>query len=225
MADWINCPGCGLKHSRRPDGTCPRCKQSVDGPAAAMAAAAAPAAAVPARPMPDLAAPRPAVTMAGLGDLAQSARGKQLKNARAIMFFVGALSVAVNLFVFMSAESEVQHEIDKEVAKLGPGMVADPDKIAEVKAQAVGATHLMSGAGMLLGGVFIACGLLVTGHPVPATITALALYLGSTAIFGLINPASIASGLLVKIFIALGLFKAVQAAIAYQKELAAVPGI
>jgi hypothetical protein len=25
MADWIACPGCGLKHSARPDGTCPRC--------------------------------------------------------------------------------------------------------------------------------------------------------------------------------------------------------
>ena len=33
MGDWINCPGCGLKHSRRPDGLCPKCKQSVDGPA------------------------------------------------------------------------------------------------------------------------------------------------------------------------------------------------
>ena len=37
MADWINCPGCGLKHSRRPDGLCPRCKQSVDGTVAGIA--------------------------------------------------------------------------------------------------------------------------------------------------------------------------------------------
>jgi hypothetical protein len=207
MADWINCPG--------PDGTCPRCKQAVDGPAAI---AVTPGAAV-------AAPPPPTTTMGGLGNLAQSARGKQLKNARGIMFFVGALSVAVNLFVFLSADSQVQAEIDKEVAKLGPNMVVDPEKLSDLKSHAVGATHLISGAGMLLGLVFIGCGLLVSGHPVPATITALALYLGSTAIFGLINPASIASGLFVKIFIALGLFKAVQAAIAYQKELAAAPGI
>ena len=159
--------------------------------------------------------------MAGLGNLAQSARGKELKSARVIMFVVGALSVAVNLFIFSAAASSVQDEIDKEVAKLGPGMVVDQEKVAQLKSQAVGATRLISGAGVVLGLVFIACGLLVPGHPVPATITALALYLGSTAIFGLINPASITSGLIVKIFIVVGLFKAVQAAIAYQKELAA----
>ena len=46
----------------------------------------------------------PSASMAGLGNLAQSARGKELKSARMIMFFVGVLSVAVNMFVFSSAE-------------------------------------------------------------------------------------------------------------------------
>lgn len=216
MADWINCPGCGLKHSRRPDGNCPRCKQPVDGaPAMPMEAAEAPA---------DLPAETPPPSMAGLGNLAQSARGKQLKSARTIMFFIGVLSVAVNMFVFSSAEGEVQKEIDKEVAKLGPGFEADPEKIAELKDQAVGATRLISGGGMVLGMVFITCGLLVKRYPVPATVTALAIYLSSMAIFGLVNPASLASGLIVKIFIVVGLFKAVQAAVAYQKEFAAAPG-
>lgn len=213
MADWVNCPGCGLKHSRRPDGMCPRCKQPVDGAAAMPTdAVAAPADLAPAAAPP---------SMAGLGNLAQSARGKELKSARTIMFFVGVLSVAVNMFVYSSAEGEVQKELDKEVAKLGPGFEVDDEKMAEVKDQAVGATRLISGGGMVLGMVFVACGLLVQRHPVPATITALALYLGSMAIFGLVNPASLASGLIIKIFIVVGLFKAVQAAIAYQKELAA----
>jgi hypothetical protein len=219
MADWINCPGCGLKHSRRPDGICPRCKQPLD--------AAAPAEAIPAEPAtaPPVYTPGPPASMAGLGNLAQSARGKELKGARTIMFVVGALSVAVNLFFFSAAESQVQAEIDKEIAKIGPNMVVDQQKLAEVKTQAVSATRLMAAAGMVLGLVFIGLGLLVNGHPVPATITALALYLGSTAIFGLMNPGSIASGLFMKIFIAIGLFKAVKAAIAYQKELAPATGI
>ena len=96
--------------------------------------------------------------------------------------------------------------------------------MAEVKSQAVGATRLISGGGVALGMVFIACGVLVRRHPVPTTITALALYLASMAIFGLINPSSLASGLIIKLFIVVGLFKAVQAAIAYQKELAVAPG-
>jgi hypothetical protein len=218
MADWLNCPGCGLKHSRRADGLCPRCKQAVDGSAAVPTDAQEPLAEEPLSYVPDEAPDAaPPSSMAGLGNLAQSARGKELKSARTIMFFVGVLSVAVNMFVFSSAEETVQTEI----AKLGPGFEADPEKIAELKNQAVGSTRLITGGGMVMGMIFVACGVLVKRYPVPATITALALYLSSMAIFGLLNPASLASGLIVKIFIVVGLFKAVQAAIAYQKDLAA----
>ena len=214
MADWINCPGCGLKHSRRPDGVCPRCKQSVDGSAAMpVAALDSPA------DLPPASAPPPSIS--GLGNLAQSARGKELKSARVIMFFIGALSIVVNLVFFSSAEQDVQKEIDKEVAKLGPGFVVDQEKVATVKKQAVGTAHLINGGAVVLGMVFVACGLLVQTYPVPATIAALALYLAGMAIFGLLNPASLASGIIVKAFVVIGLFKAVQAAIAYQKELTA----
>ena len=223
MADWINCPGCGLKHSRRPDGMCPRCKQAVDG-TAPMPADVPQEGEAPLQ-MVDDGAPPPSASMAGLGNLAQSARGKELKSARTIMYIVGVLSVAVNMFVFSSAEGAVQKEIDQEVAKLGPGFEVDQEKMAELKDQAVGTTKLVSGGGMLLGMIFVACGALVYKYPVPATITALALYLASIAIFGMMNPESIASGLIVKFFIVAGLFKAVQAAIAYQKELAAAPGM
>ena len=32
MAGWATCSGCGLKHTRRPSGTCPRCGQAVEPP-------------------------------------------------------------------------------------------------------------------------------------------------------------------------------------------------
>jgi hypothetical protein len=159
--------------------------------------------------------------MAGLGNLAQSARGKELKSARVIMFVIGALSIAANLMFYSSAEQDVQKEIDKEIAKLGPRFVVDQEKVAVIKKQAVGTAHLINGGGIVLGMIFVACGLLVQKHPVPTTITALALYLAGVAIFGLLNPASLASGIIIKVFVVIGLFKAVQAAIAYQKELAA----
>jgi hypothetical protein len=225
MADWINCPGCGLKHSRRPDGMCPRCKQPVEGSAPMATTETAQSSEPPLEMTEDPDPPPASASMAGLGNLAQSARGKELKSARIIMFVVGILSVAVNMFVFSSADAQVQKEIDAEIAKLGPGMEVDQEKVAEIKDQAVGATKLISGGGMVLGMIFVACGLLVYRYPVPATITALALYLASIAIFGMVNPASIASGLIVKFFIVAGLFKSVQAAIAYQKELAAAPGL
>ena len=219
MADWINCPGCGLKHSRRPDGMCPRCKQAVDGTAPMPTEVADVADEAPLQMADD--APPPSASMAGLGNLAQSARGKELKSARVIMFIVGVLTVAVNMFVFSSAEGAVQKEIDQP----GPGFEIDPVEMAELKEQAVGATKLISGGGLLLGIIFVACGALVYRYPVPATITALALYLASLAIFGMMDPTQLAKGLIIKFFIVAGLFKAVQAAIAYQKELAAAPGM
>jgi hypothetical protein len=47
MAEWITCPHCSLKHSLRPEGHCPRCKQSV-----APEAAAPPESPFPAPPAP-----------------------------------------------------------------------------------------------------------------------------------------------------------------------------
>jgi hypothetical protein len=212
MAEWMTCPGCNLHHSRRPDGLCPRCKTPVEG--GGEAPAVIEAAFTPAAPP----------SAAGLGRLAQSARGGQLKNARGILLFVGIMSVLVNVFFYVSAESNVQAALDKEIQKLPAGMVADQAKVRKIKEEAVRATHLINGGGLMLGLVFIACAVLVRRHPVPATITGLVLYLGGNAVFGLLDPASLAAGLLVKVLIVIGLFKAVQAAIAYQRDLVASDG-
>jgi hypothetical protein len=227
MADWMACPGCQLRHTRRPDGLCPRCKQPVDAAAAPTTEAApipmtAPSSppARPERAPVALGAPT-SPSAARLGNLAQAARGKELKNARGIMLFIGVISILANGYFFTAAASNVQEELDKELGKLGPTFVVDPVKLAQVRSQAVRTTRLIAFGGMLLGGIFVACGLLVERHPVPITVTALALYLGGNAIFGMLNPASLGAGLIMKIFIVVALFKAVQAAIAYQKELAA----
>jgi hypothetical protein len=223
MADWMTCPACQLRHSRRPDGICPRCKQAVD----AGAGVAPPDTPAIDAPPPSLEpSPGPPAALAAspsaakLGRLAQSARGHQLKSARGIMLAVGVLSVLVNGYFVASASSSVQEELDKQIAKLPPGMMVDPAKLAEIKRQAVHSTQLVSMAGVVLGVVFVVCGALVETYPVPMTITALSLYLGGTAIFAMINPASLGAGIIMKIFVVIGLFKAVQAAIAYQKDQA-----
>jgi hypothetical protein len=224
MADWMACPGCQLRHTRRPDGLCPRCKQPVDAGAGPPLTTAPAPVAVPARegraPVAHHAAPG-SPSAARLGDLAQAARGKELKNARGIMLLVGIVSILANGYFFTAASSNVQTEIDKELKKLGPNFVVDPVKLAQVKSQAVRTTQLIALGGLILGGVFVACGLLVERHPVPITVTALTLYLGGNAVFGMLNPASLGTGWFMKIFIVVALFKAVQAAFAYQKELAA----
>src|SRR5712671_1229818 len=47
MADFVQCPQCALKHSRRDDGLCPRCQNAVPAEGATVAAAPAPAASAP----------------------------------------------------------------------------------------------------------------------------------------------------------------------------------
>jgi hypothetical protein len=148
--------------------------------------------------------------MKPLGSLAQSARGKELKSARGILIVIGILTIAVNVYMFFNAENEVQAEL----AKAGAGAAVQPG----LKETVLALVRLIYGGTALLGMAFVVCGLLVTKFPVPATLIALVLYLGGAAVFALLNPAALASGLIIKIIIIVALVKAVQAAFAYQKE-------
>lgn len=237
MADWVVCPGCQLRHSRRADGLCPRCRKAVGGgasPARAATVAPPPAPvspvplAVPPPPaLPPLTPtgpPAPAPTEAGPLDPAGSARGKGLRNARAIMLVIGGLAVAANGYYFASAERDVQAQIDREIRELPSGFVADPVKVAAIKGRAVRANRLNSAGGLVLGLLFLGCAALVTRHPVPVTITSLVAYVGGNAAFGFIDPTTVLSGLVIKVVIVVGLAKAVHAAIAHRMEAADASG-
>lgn len=73
MTNWITCPGCGLKHSPRPDGLCPRCRSRTGEstspglpPQPAFATQPFPAAPPPLSP-PSLDAPLPTTAWGGGG--------------------------------------------------------------------------------------------------------------------------------------------------------------
>jgi hypothetical protein len=154
-----------------------------------------------------------------LGNLAQSARTKQLKTARGILYFVGVLTVVVNAALVYFAENLVDSEIKKELANVrGQGIAIDQDAVDDFRAQAVRSLQVANGIGVFLGFIFIACGALVYKYPVPATITSLVLYIGAAAVYGVIDPTTLAKGLLVKILIVVALFKAVQSALAFESE-------
>jgi hypothetical protein len=155
----------------------------------------------------------------GLGSLAQSARGKHLKQARGILIAIGVLTIVVNAILFALIESQVKQEIDKEVKKVQTqGRIVDQAKRKEIEEQAVRLGQLMAGGTILLGVVFVVFGIIVNRYPVPVTILSLVLYVASGVIFWVLNPESIAQGIIIKVIIVVALIKAVQAAIAYQKE-------
>jgi hypothetical protein len=77
---------------------------------------------------------------------------------------------------------------------------------------------------VLIGVVFIVCAIVVYKYPVASTVTSLVLYLGAAAVYGVLDPTTLARGWWIKILIVVGLFKAVQAALAYESERKAAEG-
>lgn len=155
----------------------------------------------------------------GLGSLTQAARSKQLNSAKGILLVIGVLTILANGVFFFLAEKMVNDQFAKELAQLrGQGMIVDDAEVEKLKAESIRTTRLVNGFGLLIGVTFIVLGCIVKKYPVPVTITGLVLYLGAAAVFGLIDPQSLVRGLLIKILIIVGLFKAIQAAIAYEKE-------
>lgn len=119
-----------------------------------------------------------------------------------MLLFIGVLTLAFNAFLFANATAEI--------TKLGL-QGEDFDRV-------LGLVRLIYGAGIALGVVFCVCGILVTKFPVPLTILSLVLYVGATAGFAFLAPASLLQGIIFKIIIIVALGKSVQTALAFQRE-------
>jgi predicted PurR-regulated permease PerM len=166
-----------------------------------------------------------------LGSLAQSARTKQLKTARGILYFVGILTMVVNGALFIFADKFVDWQIEKELAPArAQHQMINQQIVQQIRDRAIRSVELGCGIAFLIGIVFIICAVMVYTYPVASTVTSLVLYLGAAAGYGVIDPTTLLQGWWVKILIVVGLFKAVQAALAYESERkaaaasSAVPG-
>ena len=163
-----------------------------------------------------------------LGSLSQKARTGSLRSARIAMFVVGVLTLGANLFFALSAEKMVDMELNREIAELRKsGMEIDQEKLKPLRESAIRATELSSFVFVGVGAVFLLLGIFIYRAPVPCTVTALVLFLGGWIVTvgmaaadadGKDVAKAIGSGLIIKIIIIVCLGKAVQAAIAYQKE-------
>jgi hypothetical protein len=158
---------------------------------------------------------QPQAELPKLGSLTQSARFKQLNQARNILVIIGILTMALNAIMWIGAEREVDDALKQQI---GPGRVADPVQFKAAREQVLRFVYLIYGGTFALGVLFVVLGFLVKKYPVPATITGLVLYVGATAVFALINPTSIVAGIIIKIIIIVCLVKAIQSALAYQRE-------
>jgi hypothetical protein len=71
---------------------------------------------------------------------------------------------------------------------------------------------------VILGVIFVVCGIIIKAFPVPVTIISLVLYVLAAVGFGILHPPSLAAGLIIKVIIVIALAKAIQSAVAYEKE-------
>jgi hypothetical protein len=117
------------------------------------------------------------------------------------------------------AESQINNEIENEIRKLGPGMVADQQVVAQVREEALRIAYLFNGVGIALGVIFVILGMCVHLAPVPMTATSLVLYIGAAAVYGFLDPSTLVQGIIIKVIIVVALIKALQAAVAYQREI------
>ena len=74
------------------------------------------------------------------------------------------------------------------------------------------------GGSVAVGFTFIILGFFVEKYPVPITAVALIVYISIHVIFAVIEPANLASGIIMKIIVIVFLLRALQAGIAAQKE-------
>jgi len=151
-----------------------------------------------------------------LGSLAQSARRTSLKNARRILFVLAGLQMIFGLFLLATAETVAKAEVAKEVKNMGGGV--DPATIREAEAEWMTGVRLAAAFVGGLGIAFLILGVLVYKLPVAATVTALVLYVGAHLLDAAFDPAALFRGIILKVIVVVALVKAIQAAIAYERE-------
>jgi hypothetical protein len=164
---------------------------------------------------------------AGLGSLAQAARSKQLRQARGLLIGIGVLTIIVNAIAIGMVRDQAKKAIDAKIAEerknvpAGMELQIDPVKVKELEDQVVRVSQLIGGALIALGVLYIIFGIVINRYPVPVTIISLVLFVGVNAVFAVIEPKVLVQGVIWKILIIVVLVKAIQSAVAYEKERSA----
>jgi len=143
---------------------------------------------------------------------------RQLNQARVILIIVGVLTLGVNGFLLNQSAKEIDDVLDEEIVAIeAEDQDMDEDALAEFRADALLGLRMVYSTAVGVGIVYLALATLVFEAPVPATLTGLLLYVGSTAFFYWLDPTTIMRGVVVKALIVFGLFRSWRSAVAFAK--------
>jgi hypothetical protein len=147
-------------------------------------------------------------TLEPLGNLAQAARGNELKQAQRILIVIGVLTMAANGYFLYNLPNEIQQAIQQNNVA--------PEGVEQFRQTVTIFGYLVYGLPAFLGLLFVVFGLIIKQFPVPITVTSLVLYVLATVAFAILSPMTLAQGIIIKVIIIFALFRAIKAARAYQ---------
>jgi DNA-directed RNA polymerase subunit M/transcription elongation factor TFIIS len=127
-----------------------------------------------------------------------------LRTAQVILIIVGVLTILLNGFLFLQAENEVD-----AVMRGGDAQIDRGSLLLFVR--------VFYGAFMGLGVAFIALGILVYKFPVFCPVAGLVLYILGIAVTGILDPATLIKGIVLKVIFIIALIKAVNDGAYYRK--------
>jgi len=147
-----------------------------------------------------------------LGSLAQTARGKHLKQARNTLLTIGILIALLQAGFFFVEMGHVKDAFRKQV-NLTPAQAQQAEMIA------LTFVALFHSLAIAVGIALVVLSFFVQRYPVPILITALVLYIGLQVVFTLVDRSNLLNiGIIVKIIFIVALVKALQAGLAAQRE-------
>lgn len=137
-----------------------------------------------------------------------SATRKSMQSVRAVLLLVGIISIGFYIFSIVNAPEEVSQVLQQD----------DAGELAVGSETLVLMVRIVYGLGILLGISYLVLGGLVLRFPLFCSAVGLTLYIGATALNGMMEPTSLLRGIILKVIVVVVLYKGVMAGLAHRRE-------
>ena len=164
--------------------------------------------------------------MSRFNNIVHVERTNTLNRARRWMWWIGVLTLFLNLFHFFNAGNALRAAVSAELSKRGVTTIEKVEalepryraKYDEINARSLARIRLAYGSGVAMGAVFLLCAAFMPRRPLACTITALTLYVASSAAMAVFAPVTVMIALIFKIIIIGMLIAALKAALVAERE-------
>ena len=154
----------------------------------------------------------------GLNSLAQEVRLRRLRSIRNLLILVGLATTSVNAFFYINAPNEVKAVADAALRESRRSR-ADVSQVelAQWEQSVLRMVQIIYGGTACCGLAFLTLSGLVGRFPVFATVASLVLFVALNAIFAVMAPLTLASGVIFKVAIVVALGASISTAVSFER--------